>query len=122
MRRFFFTILFTAALTTAAGAVDFKAQIKNIDGTTIPTSEKDPTPLSLGKIAEDALLANNLPGDNLAEGEKAKRFWLALKVHENKDSLTADEIATIKKVISLGYGPLIVGRAIQLLDPAAVPK
>lgn len=122
MRRFFSTILFTTLSITAAVAVDFKSPIRNIDGTSIPVSADDKTPLTLGKIAEDALIANNLPGDTLGEGEKNKRFWLAMKVHANKESFSVDEIALIKKVINLAYGPLVVGRATELLDPASVPK
>jgi hypothetical protein len=121
MRRY----LLAAALIIAASpalAIDFNAPIRQIDGTPIPVSTTDQSPLTLGKVCEDALLANNLPGDTPTPEEKNKRFWLVLKIHANKDPLTADEIATAKKVIGLAYGPLVIGRSFELLDPASVPK
>jgi hypothetical protein len=117
------SILFTAALTAAAGAADFKAPILNLDGSrisTVPGDEKSP-PLTLGKVCEDALIAT-LPNDNPDVGEKGRRFFLALKIHAGTAELTADEVTLVKKVVGLAYGPLVVGRAIELLDPAAVPK
>jgi hypothetical protein len=122
MRRLFCTILFTALGLASAGAVDFHAQIKNLDGSSIPVSPTDPAPLTLGRVAQDVLIANNLPGDTATPDEKARRFWLAMKIHDGTQTLTAEEIAMLKRVIGLGYGPLIIGRTTELLDPAGVPK
>src|ERR1700677_4938794 len=110
MRRLFCTILFTAIGMASAGAVDFKAPIRALDGSQIPVSATDPTPLTLGKVCEDVLIANNLPGDTASPDEKAKRFWLAMKIQGGASSLTADEVVTLKKIIGLAYGPLIIGR------------
>jgi hypothetical protein len=122
--------LITAVMTLAsiaggialARATDFKTPIRNLDGTTIPISTTDPTPITLGKICEDALLANNLPGDTMAADDKRARFWLALKIHEGKEPLSIDDISLIKKVVALAYGPLVVGRVSELLDPVSRPK
>jgi hypothetical protein len=115
-------IALVAALSTSALAADFKTPIRNLDGTTIPASNTDPTPVTLGKVCEDALLANNLPGDTMGPDDKRARFWLALKVHEAKEALSADDVALIKKVVALAYGPLVVGRVSELLDPASKPR
>ncbi len=117
-------ILFAASLLLLASpalAIDFKAPITQLDGSTIPTSADDKSPLTLGKICEDSLIAT-LPGDQPTPTEKNQRFWIAMKIHDGKGDLTADEITIAKKVIGLAYGPLVVGRAYALLDPASVPK
>ncbi len=113
------TILAAAILLagiTAAAAVDFKTTIKGLDGKPIPTSETDKTPVTLGGIAETALIA---PGgvEQLAPEEKSRRFFLALKIHEGKgDRLTVEDLALVKKVIGQIYGPLVYGRAVELID------
>ena len=114
------TILTAAILLAgaigAAEAADFKSQIKGLDGKPIPVSETDKTPVTLGSIAEVALLA---PGgvENSTPEEKARRFFLALKIHEGKgDRLTVEELALVKRVIGQIYGPLIYGRAVELID------
>jgi hypothetical protein len=118
MKRLLFSILFLTM--TPAFAVDFNTHILSIEGKDIPTSATDQSPVTLGKVCEDALIAT-LPGDNPTPDEKGNRFRLAMKVHEGKN-LTSEDITLLKKVIGLAYGPLVVGRAIELLDPASVPK
>lgn len=122
MRRIFFTTLFAIALTAPAAAIDFKAPITSLDGSSVPLSKDDKTALTLGRACEEALTYNGqLAGDTATPEEKNRRFWIAMKIHEDKP-LTADEITIVKKVVGLAYGPLIVGRAFELLDPASVPK
>lgn len=116
-------VLVLIAIASQAFAADFKAPILNLDGSrisSVPGDDKSPA-LTLGKVCEDALIAN-IPGDTPNEAEKARRFWLALKVHAGDKELSADEVSLVKKVVGLAYGPLVVGRVIELLDPAAVPK
>lgn len=110
-------LLLAPAPAPAADAVatDFHAKILNIDGSEIPVSATDKTPLTLGKACEDALIANNLPGDSPSTTEKGDRFRLALKVHAGKEPLTSEEVVLLKKVLGLAYGPLVVGRAQELL-------
>lgn len=120
MKRTILTAAILLAGITAAAAVDFKAQIKGLDGKPIPVSETDKTPVTLGSIAEVALLAPGGPENSTPE-EKARRFFLALKIHEGRgDGLTLDELALVKRVIGQIYGPLIYGRAVELLEPAAI--
>lgn len=119
------TILAAAILLagiTAAAAVDFTTTIKGLDGKPIPTSETDKTPVTLGSIAEVALIA---PGgaEPLTPEEKTRRFFLAIKIHEGKgDRLTVEELALVKKVIGAVYGPLIYGRAVELIDGTKPPE
>lgn len=120
MRRLFFTII-SIALAAPAWGADFKAPIRQYDGTPVPVSPTDPSPLTLGKIIEDAMIANNLPTDTANAAEKGDRFRLGLKVHEGKD-LSAADVVMVKKVVGLAYGPLIIGRVDEMLDPASVPK
>lgn len=125
MRRFFFTILFTALMAASAAAgekIDMNAKLLNIDGSNIPISPTDPTALTLRKACVDALGAMGLPGDNPDAVEKGKRFWLMLKIQHQKGDLTVDDISLVKKMIGMAYGPIVMGRAYELLDPASVPK
>lgn len=110
------TIGLTGTFLTLAHAVDFKSEIKGLDGKPIPISETDKTPVTLGSVAEVALIA---PGgvEPLTPEEKTRRFFLALKIHEGKDgNFTVEELTLVKKVIGSVYGPLIYGRAVELID------
>jgi hypothetical protein len=90
--------------------IDFTAAILTLDGKKIPTTDaKDAPALTLGIVSENALFTN-LEEDKAASGEtKNSIFALSMKIHGQKSLL--------KKRIGEAYGPLIVGRAYQLLDP-----
>lgn len=122
MKRLLFAILLLAAGPAIAADVDYKAPIRAIDGTPIPAdpNKVGSDPLMLGRVLADALIAQ-IPGDQPTPTEKNQRFWIAMKVHEGKQ-LNVDEVAIAKKVVGLAYGPLVVGRVNELLDPASVPK
>lgn len=121
--RFFFVMMAMLAMTTAAIAADFKSPIPQLDGKPIPLSDTDKNPLTLGKVCSDALIAQ-LPGDTPSVDEKGERFRLALKIiNRPQETLTANEVVLIKKVVGIAYGSLVVGRVNELLDPASViPK
>lgn len=123
MRRLFLTVLFTASILVGpAFAADFKSPILQLDGKPVPLSDTDKAPLTLGKVCSDALIAS-LPGESPTPDEKGDRFRLALKIAQRPtDAISATEIVLIKKVVGLAYGPLVVGRVNELLDPASVPK
>ena len=120
MRRIILATAIIAASISAASAVDFNSPIRALDGTPIPISETDKTPVTLGNILETALIAT-VAGESPTSEEKAKRFFLAVKIHDRKGDLTSDEIALVKKLVGQIYGPIFVGRVTELLDPAAVP-
>jgi hypothetical protein len=112
-----------AFLITPAWALDFTAQLKQLDGSAFVDPSGKEAPVTLGTIAEISLLTTYPDEQNLSGEEKTKRFSLALKIHEKKEvPLTADEITLIKKLIAKNYNALITGRAWELLDPASVPK
>lgn len=113
-----FAIAMLTMMSTSAFAIDFKTPIRQLDGKTIPISNEDKTPLTLGKACEDALIAT-LPGDSPTMDEKGNRFRLALKIHKGTDALSSEDVTLIKKVVGMAYGPLVVGRVIELLDPAS---
>jgi hypothetical protein len=120
--RKFLIIAMAIILATPAFAVDFKAPILQLDGKPVPLSETDKSPLTLGKVCTDALIAT-LPGETLTPDEKGDRFRLAMRiVNKPNDAISATDVVLIKKVVGIAYGPLVVGRVIELLDPASVPK
>lgn len=114
------------ALSVPAYAADFSAPILMIDGKTpMRESQDEKSPvLTLAIVAENALLASYQDETNLSGEEKLKRFRLAEKIASQKGdiTLTAEEIALIKKLVAKAYNPLIVGDMVKAIDPASMPK
>jgi hypothetical protein len=74
-------------------------------------------PLTLGVIAARALSVETRE-DRLPPEQKAKQGALAVKVLSGGNQpMQAEDIALIKSVIGKLWGPVIVHRAWQLLDP-----
>lgn len=96
---------------------NFDHIMTDIDGTVIPLSAADKSPLLLKQVCTIAL-TGNLPGDDRVGGEeKFNRYKLAMKIHDGGEvELTPEEAAKIKHVIGLAYGPVIVGRAFEVLN------
>lgn len=111
-----------AMLMTPALAIDFKAEMTDIAGKPIPADIGKPEPLTLQRVCEDALVASYPDEQTLSPGEKNLRFWLAVKIHNGEQNLSADEITLLKKVVGKAYGPLVVGRAYGMLDPNSIPQ
>lgn len=119
------------AIASPAGAVDFATPMKKLDGTTLTKAEvlpgyaEDKTVFTLNDAVQFALLAAYQDEANSVDGtEKSKRFWLAKRINDQRKDpkLSAEEIATIKRLVGKGFNALVVGRAFELLDPAGVPK
>ena len=93
-----------------------------VDGKT--PLKQDGKIVMLAEVAQNALLASYQDEPNLSGEEKVKRFAIARKIEEQpKDpSLSAEDIALIKKLIAKAYNPLVTSDAWLLLDPASVPK
>lgn len=104
---------------TPALAVDFAKPITQIDGKTALRDEEKNI-VTLGSVAENALLAKYQDEPNLAGEEQMKRFSLARKIHDQRKdpSLTPEELALIKKLVAKVYGPLVVGEVWTELDKA----
>lgn len=104
--------------------IDFSKALKNLDGTDIVEAvieaglPKQVT-ITLGRAAANALIQGYPEEANLPGADKVKRFELAMKVTgAAKLQLVAEDVVLIKERIAKGYGPLVVGRAWQLLDAA----
>jgi hypothetical protein len=124
LKRLLLAVALLAPLPASAATVDFSTVMTDMDGQPLPTSQTDKTPVTLGTVADTALL-NSFPDEKDISGdEKVHRFTLAVMVKSGKVELTAENITLIKTVIAKAYGPLIVGRAWAILDPkpAEEPK
>lgn len=81
-----------------------------------PFLRGNPDPVTLGSISCTALLANYEDEKGLSGKKKAERFALALKANKGGEQpLSATEIVLIKAVIEKAFGPLYVGRALEIL-------
>lgn len=99
--------------------INFLTELTDLDGS--PITDKD-KPVTLKTISLTALLAQYADEQALSGEDKMKRFQIAEKIAAaNADDphidLKAEEIAEIKKLIGKGFGPLIVGRCFNTLDP-----
>lgn len=124
------SLLPTCTFAAAPHAIDFTAPILTTDGnpyTTCAAVSDDGKKclkadrVTLGLLASSAL---GLPDKSLSLDEQVKRGLLAIKVKNAKAAtLTSEEISLIKKQIAtIGLGTVEVVRAVQMLDPAAIPK
>lgn len=94
--------------------VNFGAPILDLKGK--PVNE-DGKPLTLGSIACQAILMNYPDEQNLEGKEKVRRFTLAMQmVSEGESDMGIEDLALVKKLIAKAYGPLVVGRAYEIID------
>ena len=111
----------------AAEPVDFSKHILGLDGKDLPgPGGKDAPPLDLATVCETALLVE-LPADpqhpqqGRDAADKLLRFKLSMRIHAGSPvTLTAEEVTMLKVSLAATYGPLVVGRAVEILDPAAL--
>ena len=102
--------------------IDVTQTFVGLDGDVL--TDQDKKELTLRSICENVLLGTN-PKEQIDGEEKVKRYALAMKIHEHDATdMTAEEITLVKKVIGEAYGPMVVGRAWEMLDPKTeeVPK
>ncbi|MFZ1006852.1 MAG: hypothetical protein WAN65_08455 [Candidatus Sulfotelmatobacter sp.] len=117
--------LASVLIATPAFAIDFASPIKNLDGTPLHKSGGNDGPiLTLGDVAETALVSDYRDEPNLDGAEKVKRFSIAKRIEDKRDNptISVEDIALIKKLIAKAYNPLVTGQSWSLLDPAAAPK
>ncbi len=115
------------AVPACAAEIDFSKHILDLDGHDIPSSTaKDAKPFDLAMVAETALLApaDRSGGSQEAATVKLQKFALALRIHDRSIvTLTSEEVTILKDAIAATYpGSLVVGRAVELLDPSSLPK
>jgi hypothetical protein len=98
--------------------INFNAIIPDAKGKPIEVDGSD-SPATLKDFTEQALLAF-LPQDTtMSDVEKLKRFRLFVKINGGAFDLTAEEITLAKSSIGRLFGPLVVGRSFELLDPVS---
>ena len=91
-----------------------------------PVKDAQGTVFTLGVITMNALLMPYEDEKNLTGKDKAERMQLALKINKRMKEvdLTVEQLALVKTLVAKAYGPLIVGRAWELLElePKAVAE
>lgn len=82
-----------------------------------PGQDDERNPVTLKSIACNALMAMD-PQAKMTGEEKVKRYDLATRVvkAESPETLEAEDIVLLKKVIGDGFGPIIVGQAFKMLE------
>lgn len=113
-------------LATPALAIDFSAKLTDSDGQSVKVCV-DPRPaaecgkeveMTLGVAVRNALYQSYPDERELSGDEKFKRAELAQAlVGASEIKVKAEDISLMKKLVAKLYGPLIVYRAWQLLDP-----
>ena len=118
MRTVFMIAFLTLCLTAPAMAIDFAAQITELDGSQPVDAKGQPVTLTVGQICINALMQPQAGDENEAGEEKIKRAVLAERIYKKEDvRLTAEETALIKKRVNRGNGsPLIVRQVWEALE------
>lgn len=110
--------------------INFTVEMKNLNGHTLKERVSDPDDpekvvvddVTLKLISVNALLAVE---EGMSGKEKAKRYALAMLVHQSDGDgldLGIDDVALVKRLIGKNYSPLVVGQAWQILDPKKPKK
>lgn len=94
---------------------NFDVPILDLDGKEIKVGDVIQT---LGHVSLSALLATFEDERALTGKQKADRMQLALKINSNMKEvdLTIEQLNLVKELIGKGFGPLVVGRAYELLE------
>lgn len=97
-------------------SVDFSTVIRDLAGE--PVKDGDVV-LTLGAVAQTILTATFADEQNLSGPDKLARFKFALRISGATEAITvsAEEVTLLKSLIGRGYGPVIVGRSYEILDP-----
>jgi hypothetical protein len=91
--------------------------LAHADGRAILEKE---SPVTVGKIACAALLSD-FPEERVDGGEKSRRYHLWLRIKSGGiQELSAEEISLIKRLIGIGWPPLVVGQAWEFLEKGVV--
>lgn len=99
--------------------INFSAVLRNLDGEPLmrqsQMADAQAQPMTLANAACDALI---IPDSQQQSGdEKAAQFALAMKIVKGGEvEITPEQATLIKKRIGAAFGPLVVGRAYELLN------
>ncbi|MCP4674323.1 MAG: hypothetical protein GY854_02155 [Deltaproteobacteria bacterium] len=101
-------------------------QLKDFEGNPILDGKLDtkgnPSKLTLRKVCVNALTA---PESGISGEDHCHRYQLAMQIYQTDKamSVSVEDIALIKRLISNAYpSPLVVGQALEMLDPSAEEK
>jgi hypothetical protein len=94
--------------------IDFATVLRDKQGQAL--KDQDGKDATLGGAAETALFAAFTDEASIDGAEKAKRFKLGMRVGKPDEEFTPEEVALMKRLIGKAFGPIIVGRAYELLD------
>lgn len=98
--------------------INFASPITGLDDQPLTT---DGQPLTLRAVSVNALLmdlATPQGPEQIDAEQKVKNALLAHDIYKNDDvDLKAEDVASLKARIGKAYGPLVVMRAWELLDP-----
>jgi hypothetical protein len=95
--------------------IDFSTVLKDFDGRPLKDGGEEVT---LKSVTQMALMAQYRDETELAATEKVRRFALAMKLQNGSAEvdLPVEDVAEIKRLIGRAMGPLVVGRAYELLS------
>jgi len=100
--------------------VNFDAPITDLKGEPLKDGENVVT---LASVACTALMAAFPDEQNLDAKAKITRFNLAMLVVDGGVcEVKTEELAELKKVLGRAFGPLVVGRAFEIIESASVTK
>jgi len=95
--------------------IDFKKKFTNLNGEVLKDANTNKE-FILGDVCVECLLSVDKE-ENIDGMEKVRRYNLALEIYQGKkDSLEAEDIVLLKKLIGKLYTPIIVGQALPLLE------
>lgn len=96
--------------------VDLTIVLKNLKGEPLKNGDDA---FTLGEAVCGALIAVLQDEQNLSHKEKNKRFKLAIKASAGGEvDFSVDETAEIIKLIGKAFPTIVVGRALEILDPS----
>lgn len=95
--------------------VDFGKVLTTLNGE--PIKDEKEGDVTLGLVSVNALLGGK-PQETASGQEKLKRFKLAEKISGTKGEVdvTAEDVSLLKDLIGTGFGTIIVGRALAMLE------
>lgn len=99
--------------------IDFSQQVIGFNGEPMRDNADGDAVLTLGRAVANALCVAYQDEQNVSGAEKFKRGKMAFELRDAKEhELPAEDIALVKRLIAKLYGPAVVFRAYQMLDPA----
>jgi len=103
--------------------IDFNVKLMDLDGKTpMPFSKDIREPISLGLVCTTALNAMDQKNPPTPQ-DRYKRGKLAEKIATNDTlDLSVDELKMLKDLIGAVWGPVVVMRAWDILDPPSVEE